>query len=287
MSYHFINRNTLLLPLVSMCSVCSSYASGFAPDLTLANEYHAGITLADYWVSEKYDGIRALWTGTELISRHGNVIHAPEWFIQSLPLHQMVEGELWAGRGGFYEVQRIVLDEKPDEEAWRNIQWMVFDMPMQQGDYISRFAALNHWAHSLKLPFIHVVAYGKFSNETQLMHHLHMVEQDGGEGIMLRRTQDSYQSGRSDSLLKLKSYQDAEATVIGYKPGKGRLQGKIGSLQVRTKDGMTFYLGSGLSDEERLVPPDIGSQITYRYNGLTSKGKPRFARFLRINVAGY
>ncbi len=287
MPYHFINRNTILLPLLSISSVCPSYASSVTPALTLANEYHAGIKFSGYWVSEKYDGIRALWTGTELVSRHGNVIHAPEWFIKSLPTHQMVEGELWAGRGGFNEVQSIVLDEKPDDEEWRKIQWMVFDMPMQQGDYISRFAALNHWAYLLKQPFIQVIPYRTFPNETQLKNYLKTVEQGGGEGVMLRRTKDEYQLGRSDSLLKLKSYQDAEAIVIGYKPGKGRLKGKVGSIQVRTEDGVSLFIGSGLSDEERIFPPDIGSQVTYRYNGLTSKGKPRFARFLRIKVAGY
>ncbi|HEX7047399.1 MAG TPA: DNA ligase, partial [Gammaproteobacteria bacterium] len=41
-------------------------------------------------------------------------------------------------------------------------------------------------------------------------------------------------------------------------------------------------IGSGFTDAERAEPPAIGSLVTYRYNGLTSNGVPRFARFLRV-----
>ena len=40
--------------------------------------------------------------------------------------------------------------------------------------------------------------------------------------------------------------------------------------------------GNGLSDAERDHPPAIGSWVTYRYNGMTTNGIPRFARYLRI-----
>ena len=49
-------------------------------------------------------------------------------------------------------------------------------------------------------------------------------------------------------------------------------------------DGRRFRLGSGLTDAQRANPPPIGSLVTYRYNGLTSKGLPRFARFQRLRL---
>ncbi|MZI93910.1 DNA ligase [Vibrio sp. CAIM 722] len=251
------------------------------PKLTLAKEYQSGLALRDYWVSEKYDGIRALWTGSELVTRSGKVIHAPKWFTDSMPPDHRVEGELWAGRGQFNQVQKTVLDEHPDDQAWKNIRWMVFDLPAHAGDYTMRYAVLNHWVHSLNKPFVQVVGYRTFQDEQALRAYHHSVEHNGAEGVMLRRIRDSYQIGRSESLLKLKSYQDAEAVVIGYKKGNGRLRGKVGALRVRNEAGHLFYIGSGLTDAERESPPAVGATITYRYNGETSTGKPRFARFMR------
>ena len=57
-----------------------------------------------------------------------------------------------------------------------------------------------------------------------------------------------------------------------------------GALEVESADGRRFRLGSGLSEADRAEPPPIGSWVTYRYNGLTSTGLPRFARFLRVRV---
>ena len=91
-----------------------------------------------------------------------------------------------------------------------------------------------------------------------------------------------YKTGRSSDLLKLKTYQDTEAEVIGYRPGRGKYQGMVGALVVKTPEGKEFAIGSGLTDELRRTPPQIGSIITYRYNGLTKHGLPRFARFLRV-----
>lgn len=99
---------------------------------------------------------------------------------------------------------------------------------------------------------------------------------------MLHLADAPYETGRSDVLLKVKPWQDAEAVVIGHQPGKGRLAGMLGALKVRTPDGKEFSLGTGLSDAQRQAPPALGTTVTYRYRDLTSKGLPRFASFLRI-----
>ncbi|MCE0493821.1 DNA ligase [Vibrio salinus] len=286
MHYGSINKEIIFLPLFSLSLTCPASETITQPSLTLATEYQSGIPLSHYWISEKYDGIRALWTGTKLVTRCGNLIHAPKWFTAALPKHIMIEGELWAGRNGFNHVQNTVLDSLPDDKAWHDITWMVFDMPLEPGDYVSRYAALKLWVNTLKSPFLDIVSYQKIPQEAELMEHLNLIEKKGGEGIILRRINDRYQGGRSDGLIKLKSYRDAEATVIGYKPGKGRLQGKTGALIVQTDTGIIFSLGSGLSDNERNEPPQIRSRVTYRYNGFTAKGKPRFARFLRVRHEG-
>jgi len=83
-------------------------------------------------------------------------------------------------------------------------------------------------------------------------------------------------------LLKLKPFTDADATVIGYRPGKGRLAGMVGSLKVRTDQGTVVYIGSGFTDKECRHPPPLQSRITFRYQGLTKKGVPRFPVFIRV-----
>lgn len=115
-----------------------------------------------------------------------------------------------------------------------------------------------------------------------MLRYLDTLVNENGEGIMLRKVTARYQAGRSNDLLKLKKHQDAEARVVGYKIGNGKYKGLMGSVLVRTDEGTEFYVGTGFSDEQRLNPPEIGSLITYRYNGLTAEGKPRFARFVRV-----
>ena len=99
---------------------------------------------------------------------------------------------------------------------------------------------------------------------------------------MLHRADSLYETGRGDALLKLKTYEYAEAVVIAHLPGKGRNLGRLGALLVEMPDGKQFKIGSGFSDQERENPPSVGALVTYKYYGLSRRGIPRFASFLRI-----
>ena len=99
---------------------------------------------------------------------------------------------------------------------------------------------------------------------------------------MLRSTEAPYRAGRSDDLIKLKLFDDAEAVVVQHLPGNGKYQSMLGALLVELPNGQRFKIGTGFSDAERANPPPIGSIITYRYNGTHPSGLPRFARFWRI-----
>ena len=125
------------------------------------------------------------------------------------------------------------------------------------------------------------VGQNKVASAAELQQILAQVVQAGGEGLMLHRADALYESGRSDTLLKLKPWLDAEAVVIAHLPGKGKYQGQLGALLVRAPDGREFRLGTGFSDAQRREPPPLGSTVTYRYRELTGKGLPRFASFLR------
>ena len=100
---------------------------------------------------------------------------------------------------------------------------------------------------------------------------------------MLHRADSRYRAERTDDLLKLKPHQDAEARVIAHLPGNGKYENMLGALQVQRPDGLQFRVGTGFTDEQRRHPPPVGTWITYTYHGLTAKGMPRFARFLRVH----
>ena len=108
------------------------------------------------------------------------------------------------------------------------------------------------------------------------------VEAQQGEGLMLHLGSARHSPGRSSALLKLKSYQDAEARVVAYSLGKGKYQGMVGALVVEDAQGLRFNLGSGLSYMDRQQPPAIGALVNYKFNGYTLRGIPRFARFWRV-----
>ena len=76
----------------------------------------------------------------------------------------------------------------------------------------------------------------------------------GGEGLMIREPESVYESKRSGTLLKVKTHEDAEATIVGYKPGRGKFEGLVGSLRVRDQAGLEFYVGSGLTIALREEP---------------------------------
>ena len=100
---------------------------------------------------------------------------------------------------------------------------------------------------------------------------------------MLRDPASVYENKRSKSLLKVKTFHDDEAVVLGYKPGTGRCQGMVGALKCKNTHGVDFEVGSGLTDDMRRKPPKIGSKITYKYQEFNKdSGKPRFPTFLRV-----
>ncbi|MDD9177677.1 MULTISPECIES: DNA ligase [Aliivibrio] len=249
--------------------------------ISLAMNYESSVDIDAYWLSEKLDGIRAYWSGSELLTRKGHKLHAPDWFTDPLPDHP-IDGELWAGRGGFQKVARTVLDSEPDEASWRDIRFMMFDLPSSAGMFPKRYYELSTMIKALDIPHLKLVDQHPISSEEMLFDVLEDISGRKGEGVMLRRVDAVYRPGRHDDLIKLKKHQDAEAIVIGYTAGKGKYRGMVGALILKMPDGKEFKIGSGLTQALREEPPKLGQQITYRYNGYTDNGIPKFARYLAV-----
>ncbi len=254
------------------------------PGLLLANVYDDPVDLADYWVSEKLDGVRAYWNGRELISRQGNIYRAPAWFTAGFP-KMPLDGELWMGRNTFAELSGAVRRQIPDDAQWRQIRYMVFDLPASELPFNQRLTALSNIVAACPSPYVALVEQFRLADHTALMEKLQQVVERGGEGLMLHRGSSIYQAARTDDLLKVKTYNDAEAVVIAHIPGSGKYAGMLGSLLVETPDSRQFRLGTGFSDAERANPPPVGSVVTFKYFGRTNKGTPRFASFMRVHAS--
>lgn len=252
-----------------------------APNLLLANVYRPGMRLADYWVSEKYDGVRGYWDGHTLRTRGGETVAAPAWFTAGWPDTPM-DGELWAGRGRFSHAQSTVRQQQPDDAAWREMRFMVFDLPAHGGTFDQRLPALNKLVESLDQPWVQAVPQQRVASDAALQKLLLRTVRAGGEGLMLHRGASMYRAGRSDDLIKVKTHEDTEAKVVAHLPGQGRHAGRLGALVVEMPSGQRFRLGAGLTDAERDHPPPVGSWVTYRFRGTHDSGVPRFASFVRV-----
>jgi len=101
---------------------------------------------------------------------------------------------------------------------------------------------------------------------------------------MLRQPGSKYVAGRSTTLLKVKTFRDAEAIVIGHQAGAGRHKGRMGALLVRLPDGTEFAIGTGFSDRERENPPGTGATVTFRYQELSDSGVPRFPSWVGVRL---
>jgi DNA ligase-1 len=251
------------------------------PALMLADVYRQGVPLDDYWVSEKYDGVRGYWDGSALWTRGGERVAAPAWFTAPLP-RMPLDGELWAGRGRFALAVSTVRSQTPNDLAWREMRFMVFDLPKQPGDFTTRLAALRKLLPIVGAPWVVPVAQERATTHEALHALMDKTVQMGGEGLVLHRGASLYRGERNADLLKVKPYDDAEARVVAHLEGKGRHAGRLGALLVEMPDGQRFRLGGGFTDAQRDDPPPIGAWITYRYNGTHPGGLPRFARFLRV-----
>ncbi len=251
------------------------------PNLMLAKIYHDGINLNEYWVSEKYDGVRAIWDGHQLISRGGNIYHAPRWFTANFP-QQKLDGELWIKRQSFELVVSTVRDSVPDDIAWKEVKFMVFDLPEVDAIFDERLILMQKLISQSDIPWLRIVKQWKVSTHSKLMAELTKRSNAGAEGLMLHRGSSLYKGKRTGDLLKVKQYQDEEAIVIGHIAGKGKYKNHLGALLVRNQSGIQFKIGSGFTDLQRKNPPEIGETITYQYRGKTKNSVPRFATFLRV-----
>ncbi len=275
------HRRQALAALTALPWWCQAKRNVNAPVILLAQDAPSDPDPAGYLVSEKYDGVRAVWDGRALRFRSGLLVAAPPSFTASLPAVPL-DGELWLGRGRFEALCGLVRRARPGPTAWRDLRYAVFELPGAEGSFAARALRIQSLAASAGSGAMVAVEQRRVEGRAALQRWLAQVLADGGEGLMLHRADAAYEGGRSATLLKLKPWHDADAQVVGHEAGRGKHAGRMGALRVRTGAGAEFKLGTGFSDAQRQHPPALGDWLTYTHRGHTDSGLPRFASFLRM-----
>lgn len=230
-----------------------------------------------WWWSEKLDGVRAWWDGSQFVSRQGNVFSAPDWFTRGLPSHKL-DGELWMGRKKFQQTLSVVRQQTP-HEGWREVRYVCYDAPDHGGPFEERYEFLKAQAYG---QFYKAITQSRVVSRAWLLEKVREFCAAGAEGLMIRKPGSLYEAGKSDTLLKVKLRHDAEAVVVEHVPGKGKHKGRLGGLTVRMPDGKTFNVGTGFSDDDRRSPPPVGATVTYSFTELTDGGIPKCAAFVCV-----
>ncbi|WP_369177294.1 DNA ligase [Candidatus Thiodubiliella endoseptemdiera] len=266
---------TLLFLLFSSCLVFAE-----KPDLFLLKTYNEKLDVVGWVMSEKLDGIRGFWDGEKLISRGGVILNPPKSWTANFP-NFAIDGELWTKRADFEGVSSIVRRKKPDSR-WQKVSFNIFEVPNQKGGILQRLKVLQDYLQQHPSKTIRIIQQIPVKSKQQLNDFLNEIISKKGEGIVVRNPKTLYQTGRLSSALKIKKYQDEECTVLEILSGKGKYSNKMGALKCQTKTGKILKIGSGFTDQQRQNPPIIGSEITFKYYGLTNNKKYKHPVFLKI-----
>jgi DNA polymerase/3'-5' exonuclease PolX len=266
------------------------------------SELNIGPPPTNWWVSEKLDGIRAIWDGEKFLSRNsqsglGSKVfsYVPQFIIDGMPGGVALDGEIWLGRNKFNEMSSISnwipnrkFTSEEIDKKWENIVYKVFDIPNSTLAYEERMKELDKIIlqnfsmcnqKKIRCPLEKVDSI-KVSSPEHLQEIYRELTKEGAEGVMLRAPNSPYEFKRSPYLLKFKIKDDAEGIVIQRLMGTGRLNGLLGSLKVELiknshRTGIITHIGTGFNDEERtndqtssnFIP--VGSVISFSYMELT------------------
>ncbi|SEA59725.1 DNA ligase-1 [Desulfuromusa kysingii] len=273
-----LKRVKILCLLLSGLFLSLGQSHAAAP--MLPKVYAEPVEISGWLMSEKLDGVRGYWDGEKLFSKNGHLLNPPALFTRDLPTFPL-EGELWGGRNTFEQTISIV-KRKQTHDGWLALKFAIFDVPDAPGEFTRRIKVAQDWFVEHPSAYVFVIPQIVVKDKRHLQRELQHIEDLGGEGLIVRNPNAVYSAGRSMEILKVKSYQDAEATVIAHLPGKGRNTGWLGALLVELNDGTQFRVGTGFSDKERKNPPAVGEVITFKYYGKYLSGIPKFPSFLRL-----
>lgn len=251
------------------------------------------------WIVEpKLDGLRMVVIDGVAYTRNGRVIDAAPHVLARLreidPLDKFVfDGEVM-GSGDFDESSGQIRRKSVTNEG---IYYNVFDVIRRDEWSFKRTAPLSDRKNLLlelmvsdNKGAVRVVDWVGMTPDPTTAELFEIRDEfitRGYEGAMLKDLNSPYVFKRSDSLLKLKDFTDADCTVVGSYEGKGKLKGMLGGLELSLDGGATCRVGSGFSEEQRAklwierasLP---GRVVEIQYQNKTAEGSLRFPVFIKF-----
>ena len=270
-----------------------------------------------WWVSEKFDGQRAVWDGEKFISRGSGTgdprvyPYIPRWFLALMPPNIALDGELFIARNSFNITTSILKtklkknNQEELEHRWLSIKYIVFDVIndelyekrkeilkkiVEERCKVWNLISLPFYLKKGKCPLIFTEQI-KVTSEQHLISIYNKLTSEEAEGVMIRAPGIPYIPRRTKLILKMKLEEDSDCVIQNmedHKPGEGKYKGMLGSFYC--KDGNKYFYVGGMNDlirknyknslSEYFHPK--GTVIVYQFNGLTPDGIPRHPRYKGI-----
>lgn len=247
-------------------------------DLMRSFPWDDSINPQGWLMTEEVAGLRCLWTGQELIQSSGNVLPAPMFFIQGLPIDTKIDVVLVVGKGDGKKT--VTLTRKGDGEIWKETKLVVLDLPGLRKPLEERVTCVGDLVTVLQLPHLVTPNYELCRDIDHLQETLRTVLLKGGQGLTLRQPGSFYENKRSKSFLSVRPTLTGEATVHNYEPGRGRLEGLVAALVVKAESGLEFRIQAGLPEDLRRNPPALGSKVRFQYQEHSASGAPKCPVYL-------
>jgi len=263
------------------------------------NDYKDGINYPLY-SQPKLDGIRCIVREDGMWTRNGKPIDsAPHIFEALAPLfandpNLIFDGELYCDKfaNDFNKICSLVKKTKPTKEDLQEsadvIEYHIYDLPSHKGTFTKRYAELV----SIELSKCCVVVETNlvdYEDDATLLYENYVSA--GYEGQILRQD-GKYENKRSKSLLKHKSFMDAEFTIKDVCEGEGNKMGMVGYMMFVNKDGISFKsnvkanweLSQDMWKNRKSL---IGKEATIKFFNYTPDGIPRFPYVVKIDRSEY
>ena len=232
-----------------------------------------------WYASRKLDGVRCLAViddkgDVSLWSRQGNEFETLQKVkdeIKKLGMKDMVlDGEIClVDKDGNEDFQGIMKQIRLKEHTISNPKYLVFDLidgsafrsKLGNKPYSSRYTELNAYLYDAKSKGFNHLEVVKQTSVADVKHYIELMENADSnkwEGLILRNSISVYEGKRSKSMLKCKSFHDAEYKVIDLEIGPFRMiengleitKNVLSNVVIEHK-GNRVSVGSGFSIEER------------------------------------
>jgi len=250
-----------------------------------------------WYMSEKFDGQRAIWDGAKFVTRGSTsgdprvYPYVPKWFIALMPPGVALDGEFFISRGKFSETTSILKTKlKPESERkkkdnsqldldkrWMSIKYQIFDTPSDEPfeirlkklqlivaerckvwDLIDLPPYLKKGKCPLKITKQYLI-----TSINQLYEYYDELVSNEAEGVMIRAPKIPYLPKRTKLMLKLKPEEEGECVIdggsSGHIPGKGQFEGMLGSFNC-------ILMEDGVVTDKRFNVGGMKKSIRMNYN---------------------